>query len=478
MPGIWLWMLILPPAAAQPVSLSLSQTWSEGPAVTFCLNPRGADGTPAKIGNAEVSAAAGGRVIKAAEVKGFVASGEGVAYLVLADISKSIRPSQFEEVRQAIANFAAGLRKADRMALVTFGDEVRVALDFTADQERIRKALALLQAVASRTKLHLALSRALELGQRADSGLPRRRAIVVLTDGKDEGSGLNLEDLVSAIRIAGIPVYAIGSSRLGEAEKRKCFAELQRLAANSGGDFFEASSSLEQSYEAMRESVTGGLLASFDCGECPRTGRAESWTITLKTSGKVLTAAKEVALPPLPASMKAEHTAAPPAPWWRRPMPWLVLAGPAVIVAVALVMLLRRNKHTSPMASAPAELPDAVPAPEDPGPSPAPLPGKVMALELVTMRGMERGEIHKFQLAGIAAVGRDARCNLALERETSLEDEQFELSLSDGLVVIRDLSAGKTTSVNGVPIRGVHPLASGDVIGAGGAEFRLLIGKS
>lgn len=65
-----------------------------------------------------------------------------------------------------------------------------------------------------------------------------------------------------------------------------------------------------------------------------------------------------------------------------------------------------------------------------------------------------------------------------LEKETSLEGKQFELSLSNGLVVIRDLSTSRNTSVNGVPIRGAHPLSSGDVIGAGGAEFRLLIAKS
>lgn len=188
MRGVWLWMLTVLPAAAQPVSLSLSQTWSDGPSVTFCLNPRGPDGMPVRTAGAEVTAAAAGRLLKASEVRGFVASGRGVAYLILADVSASIRPAQFEEVRKAMANFAAGLRKVDRMALITFGDEVRVALDFTADQERIRKELDALKPTAPLTKLHLALSRALELGQRADPGLPRRRAIVALTDGKDEGA--------------------------------------------------------------------------------------------------------------------------------------------------------------------------------------------------------------------------------------------------------------------------------------------------
>jgi Mg-chelatase subunit ChlD len=472
-------MLTILPAAAQPVSLSLSQTWSDGPSVTFCLNPRGADGLPVKIRNPEVSATAGGRMMRAVEVKGFVASGEGVAYLVLADVSKSIGPAQFEGVRKAMANFAAGLRKVDRMALVTFGDEVRVALDFTADQGKIRQALDALRATGTRTKLHQALSRALEMGQREDAGLPRRRAIVVLTDGKDEGSGLNLEDLVNSIRAASIPVYAIGSSRLGEPEKKKYFAELQRLAANSGGDFFEASPSLEQSYETMRESVTGGLLARFDCAACPRTGRPEPWTITLKASEKVLTAGKDVLLPPLPPAVDTTtRPVAPVAPWWRRPMLWFVLVDLAAVVVV-VVMVLRRGKRISAAAPVPSsEIPAGVPETVEPLPSPAPAPVRGMALELVTMHGMKRGETHKFELRGMTVVGRDAQCNLALEKETSLEGKQFELSLSNGLVVIRDVSGKGTTSVNGVPIRGVHPLTSGDVIGAGGAEFRLLIGKT
>lgn len=472
MRGVWLWMLTVLPAAAQPVSLSLSQTWSDGPSVTFCLNPRGPDGMPVRTAGAEVTAAAAGRLLKASGVRGFVASGEGVAYLILADVSASIRPAQFEEVRKAMANFAAGLRKVDRMALITFGDEVRVALDFTADQERIRKELDALKPTAPLTKLHLALSRALELGQRADPGLPRRRAIVVLTDGKDEGSGLSLEDLLQSIRTAGIPVYAIGSSRMGETEKKRYFDQLRRLAANSGGDFFEASPSLEQSYETMRESVTGGLLAVFDCGGCPRPGRPEPWTVTVKVPGKVLTASKDVLLPPLPASAKATpRPAAPPAPWWRSGVLWFVLVGLAAVVVVVMRML-RRGKAGSPAA------PPVMESPAAPAEQPAPAEGKGVALELVTMHGMKRGETRKFLLTDLAVAGRDAQCHLPLEKETSLEGKQFELSLSNGLVVIRDLSTSRNTSVNGVPIRGAHPLSSGDVIGAGGAEFRLLIAKS
>jgi hypothetical protein len=477
---------------AQPVSLSVSQIWTDGANVAAYLYPRGQDGLPAAVPSPTVTAVVGGLTLPASNVIPFK---EGVAYLLLADVSKSMRPEQFDELRKAMQQFASGLSPQDRMAILSFGNDVQVTQDFTADVKVLSDKLGELKPSDDQTKLYLALSRALELGQRMDAALPKRRAIVVLTDGKDEGSGLNVEDLLQSIRAARVPVYGLGSSRLKEPEKKQYLDLLRRIAANSGGDYFEVAGSFADSYETIRKSVVGVLLAEFDCSKCPRSGKPETWTFSLKSGERVLAASTEITMQAA-ASVPAETSVSTPQPTpapvhpVRRFGPW---AGGGLWIIVFIAIIARRRKKkalmlaqqnaAAEMALVPSEpvapyepVLENLPVPPPP-PPPAPAVPQGLAIKLFVMRGQQKDVVHELQLARPTSFGAGPSCGFSLPKERSLAAQQFELSYGNQRVLIRDLSGNATTTVNGVPIHGSHPLNHGDVIGAGGAEFRLLIGK-
>lgn len=482
---------------AQPVSLSVSQVWIDGAKVSAYLYPRGQDGLPAAVPSPVVTANVNGQAIAASSVTPFK---EGVAYILLVDVSKSMRPEQFEDLRKAMQKFASGVSAQDRMAIVAFGNDVQVLQDFTADGKVLSDKLGELKPTGDQTKLYLALSRALELGQRMDAALPQRRAIVVLSDGKDEGSGLSVEDLLNTIRSARIPIYSLGSSRLKEPEKKQYLDLFRRIAVNSGGDYFEVTGSFAESYDTIRKSVLGVLLAQFDCSQCARSGKPETWTFSLKAGEKVLTASTEIALAAAGSGAAVEAPTPSPQPTpppvhpFRRAGPWV--GGGFWVVLIAVLAARRRKKKKIQQAEQQAAqeipfMPAPVPfapvndpppplalAPPVPAPAPAATPApQGIPIKLFVMRGQQRDAVHELHLARPTTFGSGPSCGFSLPKERSLAAQQFELSYGNQRVLIRDLSGNSTTTVNGVPIHGSHPLNHGDVIGAGGAEFRLLIGK-
>jgi len=478
---------------AQPVSLSVSQIWTDNAKVAVYLYPRGENGLPAPAPSPSVTASVAGQTLQAASVETF---NEGVAYILLADVSKSMRPEQYDQLRKAMQQFASGLTARDRMAIVSFGTEVQVVQDFTADAAALNGKLAALKPADDQTKLYLALSRALELGQRLDASLPHRRAIVVLTDGKDEGSGLNIDDLLQSIRAARVPVYGLGSSRLKEPEKKQHLDLLRRIAVNSGGDYFEVAQSFSESYDTIRKSILGVVLAQFDCSRCPRTGKPETWTFSLKSEEKVLAASTEITIQPAPTVAEVPVPTPQPAPApvhpVRKAAPFIG-GGFWIIVIIAIVARKRKRKamlaaqqmaaNQQMVAPQPVEeipfipsTPVMPPSPVIDKPAPPP-PPQGLAVKLFVMRGQQRDVVHEFHLARPTSFGAGPSCGFSLPKESSLAPQQFELSYGNQRVLIRDLSGNATTTVNGVPIHGSHPLNHGDIIGAGGAEFRLLIGK-
>lgn len=154
--------------------------------------------------------------------------------LVLAlDGSGSMRRAA-ESVRRTAADFIAAVRPADRLALVTFADAPRLAHVLGIDRRWSQGALAA-YVPAGGTALYDGLWTSLQ-HLRPEPG---RRAIVVLSDGRDEdgpgtapGSTHTLAEVLALTREVGAAIFSIG---LGERVDRSV---LERLARESGGQAF------------------------------------------------------------------------------------------------------------------------------------------------------------------------------------------------------------------------------------------------
>jgi VWFA-related protein len=165
------------------------------------------------------------------------ASGPTAIALVV-DASASMASSEKQNrLREAVAGFLATLGPEDRVALVTFNEEVAIARPFTTDRASVAESLASLRAYGA-SALNDGVFRAVEaLGEE-----PGRRVAVVLTDGIDQNidrtgpaSTRLLPQVVDLARARHVAVYTVGVGRELRQENGQGERALSSLAVETGG---------------------------------------------------------------------------------------------------------------------------------------------------------------------------------------------------------------------------------------------------
>ena len=118
-------------------------------------------------------------------------TGTPMSVILLLDVSGSMHRS-IVAVRDAAAAFVQRLGPKDSCSLITFGDGVKTIAGFTDDKGQLLHLLEDLEARDAKTYLYQAVDDALNLAAVSPSS---RAAIVLMTDGHDEGSALTAEDV-------------------------------------------------------------------------------------------------------------------------------------------------------------------------------------------------------------------------------------------------------------------------------------------
>ncbi|MFQ5351110.1 MAG: VWA domain-containing protein, partial [Thermoanaerobaculia bacterium] len=183
---------------------------------------------------------------------------------LLMDISSSMG----REVRLVAASaqrfFEEILEPGDLAALQAFNHDLHHLAPFTGDAERLRHASAGLRSGGS-TRLHDAVVHALY----QFSGLGRRRALIVLSDGEDVGSDYPFEQVSDEAVRAGVVAYPVF---LGEADKTTR-ANLQQLAGRTGGRWFAVRTAAQ--LDGVLRKIADELRAQYLLVFRPRDGRRE-----------------------------------------------------------------------------------------------------------------------------------------------------------------------------------------------------------
>jgi hypothetical protein len=430
----------------------------------------------------------------------FSDAGEGVAFIFCVDISRSLSAADFAAVRSALGRWIDEMRPLDRASVLSFGEASRLVLDFSADKAALRAALQALGPTDMQTVLYRGLLDALELSSRRDPELPARRVVVVLSDGKDEGSALASEDVLVTLRESGLPLYAIG---FGGPSKREWLDLLLRFATNSAGDFVAVGGGdFARAYGAMRETIDRVWVAELDCAGCEADGSVRRLQVNLGLEDRVLSKGVDLRLLPPVASAAvvggATAAAAAPAPpsvgtaaaasepgrrsGW---VLWSALAAALAVVVVGAVLAARRIKAgTAAADTGGAAAPKRrrarqqltrrerrqLDVPLDSEPMVPPV-----ALCLTVVRGAAEGSEHRFLLHRRGVLGSGSKSDFRVG-EPDLAAEQVELVQQDGGVYGRNLSRTQPTLVNGAPLVESRPIGNGDLLGNRGFIARVRLG--
>jgi VWFA-related protein len=209
-----------------------------------------------------------------------------VSIVLALDESGSMRRSAAAVV-EAAHEFVDALRPEDSLAPMLFADQVIFGHDLTKDREAARKAIEGYVANGG-TALYDALSDALVRLKRVEG----RRAIVLLTDGRDEnnpgtapGSIRNLDDVIALARETDAAIFSIG---LGTKVDR---APLERLARLSGGQTYFPTdvSELKDQYHRIVENMRRRYVLSYTSTNIKRDGAWRTVEIRPKSQDIVVT---------------------------------------------------------------------------------------------------------------------------------------------------------------------------------------------
>jgi Ca-activated chloride channel homolog len=193
---------------------------------------------------------------------------------VLMDTSSSTAGKlKFEQ--EAALNFIYTVTRTrkDRVAFVTFDDEVNLRQDFTADRDLLNRAVSGIKKPGTQTSLYDAVWQFCDEKMRNVSS--PRRALVVITDGDDTYSRATLEDAIAIAQKTDTIIFAlstkggfVGSTVPGvEAGTVKDSGdkELTKLAEQTGGRAFFTGDmlALERAFKRIGEELRSQYLLTY-----------------------------------------------------------------------------------------------------------------------------------------------------------------------------------------------------------------------
>ena len=196
---------------------------------------------------------------------------------LLVDCSASMH-EKLPAAQEAAVRFLRTLGPDDMGQVVQFNDRVTPLQDFTADRRALETAIRSTQA-AGPTVLYNALYVTLKELRRTGSSLaPRRRAIVLLSDGEDTASLVDDETVLELARETEIGVYVISlRPDRPQDRERMAFAQathfLTALARDTGGQVYFPSSLAE--LEAVYGRVADELRTQYTLGYLSSNGRRD-----------------------------------------------------------------------------------------------------------------------------------------------------------------------------------------------------------
>ncbi|MBE0514136.1 VWA domain-containing protein [Sulfurimonas sp.] len=155
------------------------------------------------------------------------------------EISKGERLSRFEIAKLITADFIYK-RESDNIGVVLFGDFAFIASPITYEKEIVVDMLNYL--THGMAGQNTAIGEGIALGVRAFKHSKAKSKIIILfTDGEHNSGDISPKDAIELAKERGIKIYTVGMGNRGEADE----ALLQKIAHESGGEFFYAESAGE-----------------------------------------------------------------------------------------------------------------------------------------------------------------------------------------------------------------------------------------
>ena len=377
-----------------------------------------------------------------------------VVLALVFDTSGSLRPADIDAARDLSTGLLQALPKGSEAAVFAFADQSQLLLPRSADLLAIEAAVSSLRPTGQTTALYDALYDASRYLRDAPA---TRRALVLLTDGRDEGSALSVEDGLKVAQETRIPVFCVGVGKIQE-------RVLRRVAKLTSGE-----------YVPIAETTGGSLAARILAVTQAEAARAP-------TAPAAPMAAPAASPAPLAVSVATPgRTAFPPTL-----LAGLLLALAALLAGAVFFVRSRRPPATIVPARRPSSSPRTAPRPDETVAAEAPATvfarmslGEEAVERTLFLRerpvleitaGPGKGRVFPLSSESATSVGRARANDIALEDE-AVSGQHFRVRPEEGGFVVHDLGSTNGTKVNERRVAR-HGLQDGDVIRIGDTSLR------
>jgi Ca-activated chloride channel family protein len=189
---------------------------------------------------------------------------------LLIDCSSSMgKSNKLPVAQQAGSRFVELLRPEDVAQVVQFNDRVAVLQDFTSDHTALQAALRSTHASGATGLLNALYVTLKQLRRQGVPEAPRRRAIVVLSDGVDTTSLVDEDQVLELARQSDVAVYTVALLSLSQFERQRTWEKvsyfLSTLARVSGGEvsYPQTLRELDSIYGRVGEELRGQYTLGY-----------------------------------------------------------------------------------------------------------------------------------------------------------------------------------------------------------------------
>jgi len=184
---------------------------------------------------------------------------EWLSIILAIDCSGSMRGNPFDNAKKAAIDFIARSGKNDRIQIMSFHTKIHFHSELIADKEELVDTIKSIN-IGKDTALYNAVSAAVEKSRSIEAP---RKAIIILSDGKNTIWNVSEEESLKSAEKSGIPIYTVG---LGKNINREY---LELLTSRSGGYSFFTSDPEEliRLYQAIARQLQNQYVIIYDLSD-------------------------------------------------------------------------------------------------------------------------------------------------------------------------------------------------------------------
>jgi Ca-activated chloride channel family protein len=201
--------------------------------------------------------------------------------VVAVDVSGSMTPAM-PRLKAAVKEFLGAVPSRDQVTLIGFNDSIFALTRRTLDPAERMKAVDRL-APWGATALYDVILRAIDmLGKQ-----PGRRAIVVFSDGEDQGSHASIADVERRLQASDVTLYMIGQGHGVEVAALKTV--MQRLVEPTGGRalFNDSIDQLHNAFTDLLEELSNQYLLGYESSNARRDDTFRKITVQVDGQSRI-----------------------------------------------------------------------------------------------------------------------------------------------------------------------------------------------